>query len=484
MALESDYPEWPWWDLVNCLFLLAYVLEFAMRLLHRGPKQLLWSGKSRRWMAYDLFVIGLGVLDVAVSSLYVASSGVSAASFAGMPAELSGQPRAAEDAVEGLDLPAVRALAKRRLFDAPVSTGQFGIVRFLMLSRLLRIVRVLRIINPLYDCVRLLMDMMSTFIWILSIIFIFCFVLAIMLTRLLGHGLAVKTQDEELRKKVQSMFADIPTSLFTLFQLTTAEDWSLVAGPVVETFGMWRYFFMAFITFMSWTMLSLLTAVASETMISFSSYKKEEEKIYQEIQRHNFTTFLCAEFLRADTDGNHVLDKEEFTTLMSRPSMMEEMKSHGIHLADQDLVRTWDTFDIDDSGELSIDELVTGFAYLQESLAMKHVANVGYSLKRFSVRMETEIAHMEGDCMRLQEDERPVVERAMERASRSREQWSKFWSDASSEGRADGLPSAASCRKTGSNPASPGAGGQRQRNSMVWTWTRTGNSSASRTMNI
>ena len=28
----------------------------------------------------------------------------------------------------------------------------------------------------------------------------------------------------------------------------------------------------------------------------------------------------------------------------------------------------------------------SGFAYLQESLAMKHVANVGYALKRFSVR--------------------------------------------------------------------------------------------------
>lgn len=469
LALESDFPEWPWWDLLNSLFLLVFIIEFGFRLLRWGPKQLLWFGKQHRWMAYDLFVIGIGVLDVIVSCLYDAPPGVSEMALAGVPGDLGVPSRSTEDS--GGDL--VRVLAKRRLFEAPLSTGQFGIVRFLMLSRLLRIGRVLKIINPLYDCVNLLMDMMNTFIWILSLIFVFCFVLAIILTRLLGHGLAVKTQDAELRAKVQSMFEDIPTSLFTLFQLTTAEDWSLIAYPVVQVFGIWRYFFVVFITFMSWTMLSLLTAVASETMIAFSSYKKEEEKIYQEIQRHSFTTFLCKEFLAVDTDGNHVLDKQEFTELMSRPSMMEEMKSHGINLADQDLVRTWDTFDIDDSGELSIDELVTGFAYLQESLAMKHVANVGYGLKRFTMRIDSDMGEMEADIERSADVKQALLERTMDRAARSRERWSLFFVDSKTEGRAES-PSGPTRKSTKdvSSPAGGGSGQRRLLDTVSWTWNR------------
>mmetsp|Transcript_48426 Transcript_48426/g.149614 ORF Transcript_48426/g.149614 Transcript_48426/m.149614 type:complete len:345 (-) Transcript_48426:206-1240(-) len=295
-----------------------------------------------------------------------------------------------------------------------------------MLSRLLRIVRVLRLINPLYDCVILLTDMMSTFIYILTMIFLLCFVLAIILTRLLGHGLVVKTEDEDLKGKVRDLFADIPTSIFTLFQLTTAEDWTKIAGPVVETGRLWRAFFVAFITVMSWTMLSLLTAVASETMISFSSSKKEEEKIYQEIQRHNFVTFLCGEFLRADRDGNRSLNREEFTALMARPSMVEEMKSHGIQLADQDLIRVWDTFDIREQGEIGIDELVTGFAYLQENLTMKHVANLGSALKKFKVRMDTDLAEVQAEIKRRLSEEHQLLERTMQRSARVQEFWEQF----------------------------------------------------------
>jgi len=436
LAVESDFPDWPLWDLVNGLFVLVYFAEFSLRLLHKGPRGLLWYGKTRRWMAYDLFLVGMGVADLVISILHHAPHGVQKAVLSSAAPGLEEQVLPVLDEHhqqrlhQSVDLGAIRVpvhdLGSRRLSGLPASCGQLGFARLFMLSRLLRIARVLRIIGPLYDCVNLLLEMMGTFMWILGIIFLLCFVLAIILTRMLGHGLAIDTEDDEVKAQVQALFADIPCSLFTLFQLTTAEDWISIAGPVVAVGDMWRVFFVVFITIMSWTMLSLLTAVASETMMAFSSYKKEEEKIFQEIQRQRFTSFLCSEFLRADRDGNHVLDKEEFTTLMSRPLMREEMKFHGVDLSAKDLVRVWDTFDIDDSGELSVDELVTGFAYLQEDLAMKHVANVNYAVKRFSVRMETDMAYVDTEVNRLQEDEAALLEQVKVRAARSQERWSKF----------------------------------------------------------
>merc|ERR1712232_1321762 len=119
-------------------------------------------------------------------------------------------------------------------------------------------------------------------------------------------------------------FSDIPTSPFTLFQLTTADDWARIALPVVAIHPLWRVFFIFFITFMSWTMLSLLTAVASETMISASSVKRHEQVLVEELKRQSFTTFLCGEFVRADGDCNGVLDKQEFVDLMLQPILKQE----------------------------------------------------------------------------------------------------------------------------------------------------------------
>jgi len=278
-----------------------------------------------------------------------------------------------------------------------------------MLSRLLRLYRIVRMHPRFYDFVRLLMTMLSTFVWILSIIFLFAFVQSIVLTRILGHGLLVH-EDPKISGQIQALFHDIPTSLFTLFQLVTVDDWSRIATPVIELDIGWRLFFIAFITFMSWTMLSLLTAVASETMLTDSKGKKNEEVILAEVQRQGFTTFICGEFIRADVDSNGLLDKDEFIGLMSQPSMIVEMQAQGVDLKVRDLSQTWDTFDVDDSGELTIDELVDGFSYLMEDLGTKHVATVQYALKRFQRKMEVKSDDASDSLRSISEGQSGVLE--------------------------------------------------------------------------
>mmetsp|Transcript_33161 Transcript_33161/g.103354 ORF Transcript_33161/g.103354 Transcript_33161/m.103354 type:complete len:375 (-) Transcript_33161:59-1183(-) len=257
-----------------------------------------------------------------------------------------------------------------------------------MLTRLMRIVRILRMHGPLYAYVKVLLSMLNTYIWILSLIFILCFTMAIAITSLVGHRVLAHYDDEEVAAQISEHFADVPKALFTCFQLVTLEGWSKVQNAVISSSPGFRAFFLFYIVFMSWIMLSLLTAVASETMISASSTKKEQQAMEQELQRHNFASFLAEEFVKADNDGNRVLDKEEFANLMSQPQLKQLMKAHEINLDESELGRVWDTFDIDESGELTIDELVAGFSYMQENLAMKHVANVVYSLKHFGMKMD------------------------------------------------------------------------------------------------
>merc|ERR1712107_212647 len=74
--------------------------------------------------------------------------------------------------------------------------------------------------------------------------------------------------------------------------------------------------------------------------------------------------------------------QDEFGELMNSPDVQKVLHRHGFNA--KDVVKVWNTFDVDDSGELSIEELVNGFALLQENLTAMHVTNVGYRLKRLN----------------------------------------------------------------------------------------------------
>jgi len=387
LSLETDYADWPCWDLVNIGFLLFYIGELGLRIQSRGFMALFWTGKSWHWMIYDAIVILIGIVDWVVACLC----------------------RGDFDA----------AGSHHRLSVMPA--WELPVVRTLMVSRVLRLYRVVNLNKKLKDFVRLLGSMLSTFAWILSIILLFCFVLSVVLTRLLGHGL-IEADDPEVNRQVQDRFRDIPTSLFTLFQVTTIDDWSTIASPVVEISTCWRLFFIIFVTFMSWTMLSLLTAVASECFIADASGKKHEEQLMAEVSRQAFTTLLCSEFLRADADESGLLDKPEFIHLMSRPAMVVEMEAQGVDLKVRDLSTTWDNFDVDDSGELTIDELVDGFSFLMEDLATKHVAGVEHALKRFSRKMEVSTDTMQEAFEKVIGQKEEVLQRLAKRKERFDEQ--------------------------------------------------------------
>lgn len=397
VCMETDDPFWPYWRHINCAFLLFYVLELAARLLHRGP-----SSEKSTWTVYDIFIVVLGIVDILVITASGAPSTEYQKQFLGWADDFE---------------------------DSALARG----TRWLMLTRLLRVKRICRMHTSLKGFVRMLGAMMPTFGWILFIISALCFMLAIVLTRLVGHGLLVTPTDENVAAQVRLTFKDIPTSLFTLFRLTTSDDWSLVAEPLVVDSAWWRVFFVAYITFMSWTMLSLLTAVASEYLIGESAGKKDDDALMEEIKRQKFTEFLCQEFIMADHNENGFLEFEEFEIFMNKPGTREEMQNQGVAVMDDRGWRgLWEMLDLDDDDKLSIEELITGMSTLQENFGAKHVANVGFSLKRFGLRIEECIGSISESLDEQKEQQDQLLKNQLEGHKKYKDQWCKFLAHARS----------------------------------------------------
>lgn len=346
---ETDAPGLLVWPVLDNLFLLVFIAELWLR---TASKRLLqesyFRGKDRRHALFDVFIVCIGVFDLWISPVL--------------------------------------------LRDDSGSRSETSVfLRFLRLFRLARMLRIFRMFAVLSSFATALIEMLETMMWIALVLLITLFTAAVVLVHLLGHGEALPLAGQGWEEEVAVIggyFRDIGTALFTLFQLTTADNWDMIANPVITINPWWRMFFVVFIIFASWIILSVLTAEASDRMISATTDRKELEARVQEAKHREFINFLRDSFLDADTDGNGSLDLEEFQAMMEKDFVHKRMQTLGISLSRDDFLAAFHMLDIDDSGELTIEEFVDGLGYLQEGLATKHIVNVDYTLKRVERRVE------------------------------------------------------------------------------------------------
>mmetsp|Transcript_37518 Transcript_37518/g.86587 ORF Transcript_37518/g.86587 Transcript_37518/m.86587 type:complete len:463 (+) Transcript_37518:142-1530(+) len=356
LAGETDHPYLPIWFWCDNIFLIIFVTELILRFYCKG---LHFVTGSPAWTLLDITLVGLGILDEWI-------------------------------------LPFMDNHGGPDDFGAK----QSSLLRSLRMLRMLRLLRMFKMFPKLNTFLKAQAMMMKTFVWIFYVLFILILCCGITLTQLLRSTAAKhlshrsEESSEELHawRKVHEHFQNVPTAFFALFQVTTTDNWDYIAGPLITLHPMWRIFFVLFIVFMAWTMISILTAVASDSMIAATVDRKEQELKEVERKQRQFMIFLRDAFYEADTDGNGVLDCEEFDQMMQKEFVQQQMKKLGVNLTQDELKGAWQLLDVDGSGELTIDLFVSGLAYLQERLSAIHVVNVDYNLKRTSARMHLRLA--------------------------------------------------------------------------------------------
>mmetsp|Transcript_23893 Transcript_23893/g.65094 ORF Transcript_23893/g.65094 Transcript_23893/m.65094 type:complete len:503 (-) Transcript_23893:40-1548(-) len=350
IAGETDHPEWPVWAFLDNVFLIFFLAELALRIGKRGLVPFLASKKEKWWNILDTLIVLLGVVDLWLAPLAVYLV------------------RANEDG------------------HAQMSGGS-SMMRFLRLLRLLRLLRVFKLVRKLAAFLEALKAMLGPFFLVIVVMFGFNLFVSIGLTQVLGHG---EFEGADGGEEIRPFFCDVQTSFFSLFQIITMDNWFGIVEPVAELNKMWCGFFVVFIVFCSWTMISILTAVASDCVIAATSGSKEKERLEREKKTKEFYRLLRAMFVTGDEDGNGLLDKTEFQQMLETEQLNELLTSLDINVKKEELFEMWDTLDVVGSGTLTIDEFVDGLAYLQEDQIMtRHIANLDYGIRRLSSDLES-----------------------------------------------------------------------------------------------
>eukprot|EP00747_Dinoflagellata_sp_TGD_P023378 gnl/TRDRNA2_/TRDRNA2_129765_c0_seq4.p1 gnl/TRDRNA2_/TRDRNA2_129765_c0~~gnl/TRDRNA2_/TRDRNA2_129765_c0_seq4.p1 ORF type:complete len:501 (+),score=99.03 gnl/TRDRNA2_/TRDRNA2_129765_c0_seq4:33-1535(+) len=358
---ETDSPGWLLFSFFDNLFLVIFTVELVLKLILYGPSEY-WMGSDSAWHYLDTAVVFMGIFDQWLTPL---------------------------------------------LTEIGMVPPHSSLLRFLRLLRLVRLLRVFKMFDQLMAFVNALAAMVDDFFWIFSVLGIFLFSSAIVLTQKLRHGEALGAADYleaehgENFHKIQGYFANVPTSFFTLFQVTTMDNWDDIADPLIEINSFWRLFFVFFIAFASWSMISVLTAIASDNMIAATTDKKAVEQAEMEARQLDFVHFLGEAFAAGDTDGNGLLDLSEFQEMMEQEEVRRQMKDMGVLMSTEDMEKMFvKHLEVLATDQLELDEFIAALSYLQEGLAAKHVVNIDYSLKRLSWKLDKSLGELQ---VRLQD---------------------------------------------------------------------------------
>lgn len=348
LAGETDSPGLSIWDFADNFFLVIFIVEVLAKMFYHGPR-VFFVGLDMYWNFFDLALVLSTMFETWFSQI----------------------------------------LSNRK----DDSNDMPSLLRVLRLIRLLRVLRLFRVVKQLMSLVTAFQAMLESFAVVFGILSMILLSCGVICTEFLGR-VNVETNDtakvKAMKLDIKSHFKDVETSLFSLFQVTTLDNWIDIAQPAIDLNVYWECFFVGFICVASWTMIAILTAVASENVVESAMGREEAIKKEIEMKQAKFLNFLRDAFVSADTDGNGLLDKEEFEALIHRQDVETQMRASSALTID-DLIQAWETLDINRTGELTIDEFVSGLAVMNEGLSTKHIASLEWNLQQKSLNI---LSHM------------------------------------------------------------------------------------------
>lgn len=194
--------------------------------------------------------------------------------------------------------------------SSTTSGGGNKVLKMLRTLRVMRITRLLHMFRGLSNIMVAFMRALAIVGWVGLLTIIFNYMCAIFLTQVIGHNSDEFGQHEE---EVQGWFGSISNCMRTLFVVITLNQWVDISYTLATRYNSFAVFMVAFayIILTSFTMLSLITGVISEAMLSVQM--ADEVAKLQEVEQNKaiFESGVAKVLQHMDTDGSGSLSRDE-----------------------------------------------------------------------------------------------------------------------------------------------------------------------------
>lgn len=306
------------WHELEDAFLLIFLLELLFKFCIYGIVGF-FTNPDRNWNVFDFLIVTLGVTDRIISHLSYERKGSGARFFV-------------------------------------------LLMRTFRLLRLLRIIRIFRLMKQLFLLANSMVEAASAVFWVSVLSVLILYVAAVVVTRLVGQP-GLGTHDAPLLDEFRvEHFGTVPTSMLTLFRLMTFPDLEQFK-PVCDWMPGMTGFFVGFIIFMSFAMVSLLTGVITESLLEKGKLREDERRFDRERARR-----MLAEDLRRafqDRGAGGVLNRHQFE--QCKEAVLRLCSQHTMRLRPKDLDALFELVD-DGSGNIDSEELLYGMVQLNSEV--------------------------------------------------------------------------------------------------------------------
>lgn len=348
VGFETDVDIWAWFWVEQAL-LAFFCFELLVRLMRQGSD--FFGEEEQLWNVFDVAVVGVGVFQQWLVPL-------------------------------GEQLGLITRKGRMRWF--------FMSVHICRLLRTVRLLRLVRIVRPLFDLAQGVLEALQGMFWVLVFLLMTLYAVAIISTRLIGHG-QMLTDEMLLDPEIQDLmklFSNVPTSMYSLFG--TISSWSLDQyAPFFDQAPVFKPIFVIFYVYSAWALLAVMTGVVSENMIAIREQKDKEDTERQETRKQLITQMLRELFLAVDTDSSGNISAQEFDAMLKSQRLTKRITANS-RIKLQDVQDLFILLDRDGGGTISIDEFITGFRWLNEPLRTK-------SLVRLKENMRVDLQRLEVD---------------------------------------------------------------------------------------
>eukprot|EP00434_Breviolum_minutum_P008973 symbB.v1.2.007905.t1/scaffold491.1/size196728/9 len=301
MGCETDI-DWGGWLVIENVLLCIYVFELVVRLKRLGRDFFSCESPDLVWNLLDLVIV-------------VSSAGDS---------WLMPLANVCKKSLQGHQV----GEAKNEKAASGVNVGQLMmLMRLLRLLRILRLAKLVKSVRPLYILVVSVTAAVQGVVWVLVLTVVTLYAMGILTTRLIGHKMlfdASDTTDDSLT----APFRTVPDSMFTLFRVMSGAQSDAEAAAldsIMDDIPTFKFAFVFFMVTSSWTLLSILTAVVSENMISTTSGQEKEILLMSEEEdRKRHVQDLKELFKEINSTGDGIVRERDLIRFLQNPNNAQQ----------------------------------------------------------------------------------------------------------------------------------------------------------------
>mmetsp|Transcript_60103 Transcript_60103/g.140013 ORF Transcript_60103/g.140013 Transcript_60103/m.140013 type:complete len:588 (-) Transcript_60103:138-1901(-) len=269
--------------------------------------------------------------------------------------------------------------------------GNVGkVIRMFRMARIIRIMRVVRFLAELRIMVTLIIHSVRSLIWLMVLLVIILYVFSIFFTQGVTDYLIEESADNEDQQvdDLKHFYGGLANSAYTLFTaITGGISWADVVSPLLLAGWTFKALFIVYVFFCVFSVLNIVTGVFVDGAIQRSAQERDLRLEKEKEQKKMYVTMLMDLLEEIDKEGTGTITRSELEEAFQTDVVRYSFSVLDIDIADSNYL--FDMLDLDGSGEVDMEEFVSGCLRLKGNAKSIDIHTLMFEVKHLMRKMDT-----------------------------------------------------------------------------------------------